>query len=157
MFGLSPPPPSSRKSTLTNENTVTVSCLPYHAHNQIHLACPSIQNVEQCAVLLNLSNTVEIQEVEIGTYTIVGIYLCVCALACVPVYVTHTSHVLLIPGIARCLTASGVLRIVQYSVLMDTLSESDCVHDKAGNCFWLVEADFSDDGDGGRHRCRNVV
>jgi hypothetical protein len=85
---------------------------------------------------------VQIQEVGIGTCTIVGVELCVCVCVCVyvcaractyvSVYGTHTSHVLLLPSIARCLTASGVLRIVQYSVLMDTVSESDCVH-KAGS------------------------
>ena len=58
--------------------------------------------------------------------------VCVCVRACVPVYVTHTLHVLLLPGIARCLTASGVLHIVQHSVLIDTESESEWVHDKAG-------------------------
>jgi len=59
--------------------------------------------------------------------------VCLCLCACVTIYITHTSHVLLFPGIARCLTPSGVLRIVQHFVLMDTVSESDCVHDKAGS------------------------
>jgi hypothetical protein len=40
----------------------------------IYLACPSIQNAEQCAELLKLLNTVQIREVGIGTCTIVVIY-----------------------------------------------------------------------------------